>query len=124
MAEVKLADIIVDCVDTQAMQDFYLGLLEWQKGDLFGNPAVVSENGVMIVFMKEEEAGLYEAPVWPEEKGKQQKQLHFDFKVPDLAAAVEKAVSLGGVKAEKQYGGEMFVTILDPAGHPICLVQE
>lgn len=123
MAEVKLADIIVDCVDAMEMQKFYMGLLGWKAAELFGNPAVKSENDVMIVFIAEEEKGLYTPPIWPDEKEKQQKQIHFDFVVPDLAVAVEKAMELGAKKAEAQYGGDIFVTLFDPAGHPFCLVQ-
>lgn len=122
--EVKLADIVVDCPNPEAMQSFYSALLGWQEADLFGHPAVKSENGVLIAFIKEELPGLYEAPVWPDEKGRQQKQIHFDFLVPDLPKAVDKAVSLGAVKALNQYGGDHFVTLFDPAGHPFCLVKE
>ncbi|MGI6664364.1 MAG: VOC family protein [Christensenellaceae bacterium] len=124
MAEVKLADIIVDCVDAMEMQKFYMGLLGWKAAEFFGNPAVKSENEVMIVFIAEEEEGLYTPPIWPDEKEKQQKQIHFDFVVSDLAVAVEKAMELGAKKAEAQYGGDIFVTLFDPAGHPFCLVQE
>ena len=66
----------------------------------------------------------YCRPVWPEQAGKQQKQLHFDFQVDDLEAAVMQAQALGAVKAEEQYGGEHFVTMFDPEGHPFCLCVE
>jgi hypothetical protein len=36
-------------------------------------------------------------------------------------AAVEYAVKLGAVKASMQYGGNHWVTLLDPEGHPFCL---
>lgn len=41
---------------------------------------------------------------------KQQKQMHFDFQVPDDAAAVEYAKSLGAMKAALQFGGNEWVT--------------
>ncbi|GHU55799.1 hypothetical protein FACS1894132_12430 [Clostridia bacterium] len=47
----------------------------------------------------------YVQPVWPEENGKQQKQMHFDFQVKDLTAAVNEAIALGTVKPASQYGG-------------------
>ena len=50
--------------------------------------------------------------------------MHFDFQVPDVKAAVEYAVSLGAVKASQQFGGDEFVTMIDPAGHPFCLCAE
>lgn len=124
MAEVKLADLVVDCADAEGLCDFYEKLLGWKRGDLFGNPAVISENGVMFAFVQEEEKGAYVPCVWPEEEGKQQKQIHFDFLVPDVPAAVAKAEELGAVKAASQYGGDNFTTMFDPAGHPFCLCKE
>lgn len=64
---------------------------------------------------------MYVRPIWPEEEGKQQKQMHFDFQVPDVPKAVKKAEALGAVKMEAQFGGNEFTTMLDPAGHPFCL---
>ena len=116
--QIKLADIVVDCPDDQKLCTFYQELLGWSRSEMFGHPAVVSENGVMFLFVQEED---YVAPVWPEEPDKQQKQLHFDFLVPDVAAAVAKAEQLGAIKATAQFGGDHFVTMFDPAGHPLCL---
>ena len=50
--------------------------------------------------------------------------MHFDFQVEDVAAAVRRAVALGAVKAAAQFGGDDFVTLLDPAGHPFCLCRK
>lgn len=118
--EVRLADLIIDCPDAQKLSQFYHELLEWKTAELFGNPAVVSENGVMLVFVQEAD---YVPPVWPEVEGKPQKQVHFDFLVQDLNAVINQAESLGAKKADTQFGGSQFVTMIDPAGHPFCLVQ-
>lgn len=119
--EIRLADIVVDCADEQALCSFYVGLLGWKKAELFGHPAVVSENGVMFLFVQEED---YVPCVWPEEEGEQQKQLHFDFLVSDMPASIARAEALGAKKAKAQFGGERFITMLDPAGHPFCLCAE
>lgn len=119
--EIKLADIVVDCADEQALCAFYVGLLGWKQSELFGHPAVVSENGVMFLFVQEED---YVPCVWPEAEGRQQKQMHFDFLVSDVTAAVARAEALGAKKAAIQFGGEHFTTMLDPAGHPFCLCAE
>lgn len=118
MEQVRLGNVMVDCADEQALCDFYHRLLGWETDRLFGRPAVRSEDGVVFLFVEEEN---YCAPVWPEEAGKQQKQMHFDFQVSDVAAAVTYAQSLGAVKANSQFGEDGFVTMLDPAGHPFCL---
>ncbi|WP_242942799.1 VOC family protein [Papillibacter cinnamivorans] len=72
----------------------------------------------MFLFIQEEG---YVPPVWPEEEGMQQKQMHFDFQVSDVPSAVRQAEALGAVRAKAQFGETHFVTMLDPAGHPFCL---
>lgn len=116
--EIALADIVVDCPDEKKLHAFYGQLLGWKSSELFGHPALVSGNGVMLLFVQVEG---YTAPVWPEEPLKQQKQCHFDFIVEDVAAEVARAQHLGAVKAPDQFGGENFTTMFDPAGHPFCL---
>ena len=121
MANIRFAEIVVDCPDEKQLCEFYMGLLDWEKHELFGHPAVLSPEGVMFLFVQEED---YVPPVWPEAEGKQQKQMHFDFIVPNVAEAVAKAEALGAVKAKNQFGGPHFTTMLDPAGHPFCLCAQ
>ncbi len=121
MEGIRLGNIMVDCEDEQALCDFYQALLGWEKSCMFGRPALRSEEGVVFLFIQEE---LYAPPVWPEQTGKQQKQMHFDFQVPNVAAVAAYAQSLGARKAEAQFGGHTFVTMIDPAGHPFCLCAQ
>jgi predicted enzyme related to lactoylglutathione lyase len=118
---IRLGNIMVDCGDEQALCEFYRKLLGWEKCEMYGRPALRSEDGFMFLFIQEED---YVPPVWPEESGAQQKQMHFDLQVPDVQAAIEYAISLGAVKATSQFGGSEFVTMIDPAGHPFCLCAE
>ena len=115
---IRLGNVMVDCGDEQGLCEFYRRLLGWEKGELYGRPALQSPEGVVFLFIGEED---YAPPVWPEEAGRQQKQMHFDFQVPDVNAAVEYAVSLGAARAARQFGDAEFVTMIDPAGHPFCL---
>lgn len=121
MEEILLGNVMVDCNDELELQNFYGELLGWEKCELFGRPAVRSSNGIVFLFIEEPD---YVPPVWPEEAGKQQKQMHFDFQVDDVNAAVSKAISLGASKTPNQYGGEDFITMIDPAGHPFCLCKK
>lgn len=118
--ELVLGNVMVDCGDEKALQQFYHELLGWEKCEQWDRPAVRSSTGVLFLFCEEQD---YLPPVWPEIAGKQQKQMHFDFQVSDLAAEVARAEALGAVKAATQFGGEEFVTLLDPAGHPFCLCR-
>lgn len=119
--KISLGNIMIDCDDEQKLCKFYHGLLGWERRVLFGRSALCSSDGLIFLFKEEPD---YSPPKWPEEKGKQQKQMHFDFQVPDVAAAVAHAQSLGAVKAAAQFGNGEYVTMIDPAGHPFCLCAE
>lgn len=113
-----LGNVLVDCDNEKKLCEFYAGLLGWEKCEMYGHPAVRSGNGIVLLFVQEED---YIAPVWPEQAGEQQKQMHFDFQVPDVPSAVRQAEALGAAKAQAQFGGPHFTTMFDPAGHPFCL---
>ena len=115
-----LGNIGIDCRDAVKLRDFYAGLLGWEKREMYACPALRSPEGVVFLFDQAEDFG-YVPPVWPEEPGKQQKQMHFDFQVDDLPSAVDQAETLGAVRAGSQYGGAHFVTMFDPEGRPFCL---
>lgn len=119
--ELALGNVMVDCGDAEALQNFYGELLGWEQCRMYGCRAVRSSRGVVFLFAQEED---YVPPVWPEEAGRQQKQMHFDFQVENVPEAVRRAEELGAVKAKAQFGGEDFVTMLDPAGHPFCLCRK
>jgi predicted enzyme related to lactoylglutathione lyase len=121
MKEITLGNVMIDCAAGEGLCLFYHRLLGWKREVLYGCHAVRSQSGVTFLFMGEED---YVPPVWPEEEGRQQKQMHFDFRVLDVAAAVARARALGAVAAKAQFGGEDFVTMLDPAGHPFCLCRQ
>lgn len=116
---ILIGDISIDCREPEKLCEFYSKLLGNKKTIMYGCPAIIAHNGLVILFM-----GCdfdFVPPVWPEEIGKQQKQMHFNFQVDDLSSAVTTAISLGAKKPEAQYGGNHFVSLLDPEGHPFCL---
>ena len=119
--EVILGNVMVDGDDEKKLQKFYGELLGWEMCEMFARPAVRSSTGIVFLFIEEEG---YLPPVWPEEGQKQQKQMHFDFQVDDVAEMVQKAETLGAVKSKEQFGGDDFVTMFDPAGHPFCLCRK
>ena len=115
-----LGNIAIDCNDANKLQDFYAELLGWKKHTMYGCPAVIDQNGLVLLFMRADDFD-YVKPTWPEELNKQQKQMHFDFQVDDLSTAVKQAETLGAIKTKDQYGGNDWVTMFDPEGHPFCL---
>jgi len=117
-----IGDLSIDAVNPEKLRNFYAALTGWEKSVAFGSPALTVENGLLILFM-DVDCG-YVPPIWPEEPDKQQKQMYFNFQVDNLASAVKEVIRLGGVKASAQFGGEHYVTILDPEGYPFCLCRK
>ena len=118
MEQVALGNVMVDCGDERALQAFYAELLGWERCELFAKPAVRSEAGMVFLF---EEIEGYVPPVWPEEPGRQQKQMHFDFQVEDVEAAVRHALALG---ADCFITGEMrHHEALDALDKGCCIIE-
>ena len=119
--DLTIGDLTIDCANAERARNFYADLMDWEKTIAFNCFALKTDNGMTILFTETDIP--YVPPVWPEEPGKQQKQMHLDFTVDDVPSAVEKAIRLGATKATVQYGGETCVTMFDTAGHPFCFCQ-
>lgn len=115
MAKLTLDSIAVDCPDPVALATFYAGLLGVEsRGDFIYLPG----DKIEIWFQQVED---YQAPTWPtQERGQ---QLHFDIAVQDKDAIIARAVELGATLSETR-DGYHYPILLDPAGHPFCLVFE
>lgn len=121
---ITLNAVVLDCADVHALSDFYIRLLGWETHHIEQGEWVdiaPPGGGTKIAFQHNED---YIPPVWPEQEGRQQQMAHLDFAVKDnaqMALAVEHALACGATMAE-QYGGDAWVTLVDPAGHPFCFV--
>jgi len=120
-SKASFENLFIDCVDSTNMQNFYAQLTGWEQSVIYGEPALVSDRGVNIIFLTADFD--YVSPTWPEKVGSQQKQMHFDLKVEDIEEAVKIAIQYGGTKSEHQFGKE-WVTLLDPEGHPFDVYEE
>jgi catechol 2,3-dioxygenase-like lactoylglutathione lyase family enzyme len=112
----------IETPDPGASAAFYCGLLEWPVVHEEPGTSVVAapQGGIYIVF---QQADGYVPPVWPPVEGQQRTMMHFDFQVGDLDDAVAEAVDLGARLAEDQPQDNVRV-LLDPDGHPFCLVLD
>lgn len=100
---------------------FYARLLGWAEPALDAEEGWVPlrnpGGGIGLAFQEEP---THVPPVWPQDVGVQQMQLHLDIRVDDLDAGVRHAVSCGASVAGYQPQDDVRVC-LDPAGHPFCL---
>lgn len=111
--------VVLEAPDPAVLGRFYAELLGWAvcKEDEDG---LALDAGEGVGYLAVQRAEVYEPPVWPPRPGTQGMQLHLDFEVSDLAAAVAHAVELGATVAGHQPQDDVRV-LLDPAGHPFCL---
>lgn len=112
------AAINIDCPDPKTLGEFYRDLAGMPLHEQDGWYYLGGDDGLTILLQAVED---YVAPTWPSQERGQ--QMHLDFHVPDLDAAVAEAQRLGATLPEHQ-PGPFWKVMLDPAGHPFCLAQE
>lgn len=119
----RFRTVALDCPDPLVLAAFYAdftGLAIEPLGDFPPEDVtwieLLDDGRPTLGFQK---VAHFIAPTWPE--GPVPQQLHLDFAVDDLDAGARHALSLGATKPEFQ-PGEDFIVLLDPVGHPFCLV--
>ena len=123
--KIKVSAFMMDCKDQLALAKFYADLLAWEIVFSDEEYAVVAPPKTprgaypAISFQRNPE---YEPPVWPAKAETQQQMAHIDFVVNDLEKAVQHAINCGAVIADTQFS-DIWRVMLDPAGHPFCLVK-
>jgi predicted enzyme related to lactoylglutathione lyase len=110
----RLNAVVMDSADPAALAGFYQKLTGLDISYTDDTYVVLGDGPVKIGFQKVEG---YQAPGWPDNA----KHFHVDFAVDDLEGAAREVISLGAARPEFQPGGESWVVLTDPEGHPFCL---
>lgn len=111
-----LKTIVIDAPDIDGLAQFYTDLAGWKK--IYGDEewiTMTTEDGWRLAM---QHAPDHVPPRWPDPAHPQ--QLHLDIRVPDVAAATERAVGLGATLLREN---ETWNTLADPAGHPFDLCR-
>ena len=82
---------------------------------MYGFPKSCAVNGIAFLFDRAADYD-YIRPEWPEQPGRQQKQMHFDFQVDDLPSAVKHAEAIRCGQSGQSIRRLLFVTSALPAG--------
>ncbi|MEU0988992.1 VOC family protein [Streptomyces sp. NPDC005953] len=117
--QMKLIAINLDCPDPLALASFYqqaTGLESHPNSDA-DFAGLNGDDGLFIGFQRVDD---YRAPSWPDQTVPQ--QLHICFKVEDLDEAEARLLELGADKPQQQPNKDKWRVLIDPAGHPFCLV--
>lgn len=116
--QARLASITIDCSDANTTGSFFrdfLGLPEAYTSD-DRSSVCLQADGFLLNFVT---VPGYTPPAWPEPG----QQMHLDFEVADLDAGVTRARELGARMAESQPDPTAWRVMIDPSGHPFCLMQ-
>ncbi|MBX4262856.1 hypothetical protein KTC96_24125 (plasmid) [Clostridium estertheticum] len=121
----KLRGTVLDSGNAEELSNFYQNLLGWKKKVYH-----MDDKYIIVYSDKNETTSLvfqeipnYKRPVWPSEDEKQQPMAHLDFfvKMDELDKEIAHAISCGARLADNQFSSDWTVMI-DPAGHPFCLI--
>ena len=116
--KITLDTITIDCLerDIPELMEFYGKLTGYQPQVVDGvtYPTLLGP-GMAISFFP---VNNYHKPTFPSPAiGR---QMHIDFYVEDLPAAVRYARSIGATDSPKQFH-DSYQIMFDPVGHPFCL---
>ncbi len=106
---------VLDSEDAPALARFYVDLLGWRvRSEEADWVTIESGDGDGNLTFQTNES--YVPPVWPGLRGDQQMQVHLDFEVRDLEAAVRDALEMGARLADYRPQDDVR-TLVDPSGH-------
>jgi catechol-2,3-dioxygenase len=114
----RIFAVTLDCSDPHGLAEFYQRLLGGSiaaTNDTF--TALTVDEGPRVDFQR---VDGYRPPAWPEPD--RPAQMHLDVVADDLDEGERLATALGASKAGHQPGGDRFRVLIDPEGHPFCLV--
>ncbi|WP_242942211.1 VOC family protein [Provencibacterium massiliense] len=115
-------NVVLDSDHADELSAFYERLLGWTrfKGEEYTVLTDLEQKG-LPTWITIQQADDYVPPVWPAEREEQQQMAHLDFHVKDVEEAVKHALACGAAMSEIQFDDRWRV-MLDPAGHPFCLL--
>lgn len=115
-------NVVLDSDNAVELSEFYEKLLGWTRfpGEEYTVIANVEQKG-FPTWITVQQVNDYVPPVWPETPGEQQQMAHLDFHVENVEEGVKHALSCGATISEIQYD-ERWRVLIDPAGHPLCIL--
>ena len=112
-----VSTIVLDCADPAALAEFYRVVTGWKVTYADDDCVNLGDGGpIQLGFQR---VDGYRPAGWPDLA----KHAHLDLTVGDRDRAIREYIALGATKPEFQPGGDGWVVLADPAGHPFCLLS-
>jgi catechol 2,3-dioxygenase-like lactoylglutathione lyase family enzyme len=113
----RLLAVTIDCAEPKKLAEFYAAITGFEVQYAETEYAGIGDGTTSIYFGRVPDRV---AAPWPGPG----KQFHLDFRVPDVAKAVQEYIELGATKPEFQPGGDGWTVLADPEGHMFCVCPE
>ena len=115
----------IDVSDLAAAERFYTRAFGFRTGRRLGGNILEILGASSPLYLLESPPGSPAAPGAPRTYERHWTPVHLDFDVPDLDAAIARALAAGAVQEtpirESAWG--RIATFADPFGHGFCLLQ-
>jgi hypothetical protein len=111
----QLTTVVIDCAAPASLAEFYRAVTGWKVSYSDADTVYLDGGSIQLGFQR---IAGYQPPSWPDPA----KHAHLDFKVADPERAVKELLTIGAAKPSFQPGGDEWVVLTDPEGHPFCLV--
>ena len=117
--------INIDVDDLERATAFYTTALPLRLGRRFGGNGVELLGANSPIYLLAKAAGSEGAPGAARSYGRHWTPVHLDVVVPDLAAAVARAIAAGATEESPAAGHSWgkIAMLADPFGHGFCLVE-
>lgn len=111
----SLGSVVLDCADPVKLADFYRRMTGLPLASSDDDYVALGDGPVQIAFQR---VDGYDRPHWPEGGS----QTHVDVHAADPEAAVRELLALGASRPEFQPGAGSWTVLVDPEGHPFCVM--
>jgi catechol 2,3-dioxygenase-like lactoylglutathione lyase family enzyme len=117
----------IDVPDLEAGIAFYTSAVGLRVGRRFGTFGAELLGASSAIYLLEKRAGSTPAPgaAQPRDYARHWSPVHLDFVVPDIDAAVRRAVAAGAQPEDetRAHVWGRIAVFADPFGHGFCLIQ-
>jgi predicted enzyme related to lactoylglutathione lyase len=111
---VTVGSVVINVIDYERMKEFW--------GSLLGSEVAHEIPPHFVWFAPQHEGGISVALQSVEHATEGTRRLHIDTSVPDVAAAKQQIIALGGaVVADHEMGGFAWSIMADPEGNEFCI---